>query len=49
MKCNAIHDVEFAICPNCNRPIAILRGLDAGCKPISMVTHQVDPNVIVLR
>ena len=49
MTCNRIHDVEFATCPKCSEPIAILRGLDAACKPITMVTHQVDPKVVVPR
>jgi hypothetical protein len=48
-KCNAIHDVEFGRCPNCDKPIAVLRGLDADCRPIAMVTHRVSPNVIVPR
>lgn len=48
-QCNAIHDVEFRLCPDCHKPIAVLRGLDAGCQPIAMVTHQVAPSVVVPR
>jgi hypothetical protein len=48
-ECNAIHDVEFRLCPDCHKPIAVLRGLDADCQPIAMVTHQVAPTVVVSR
>ena len=30
------------ICPNCAKPISVLRGLNADCKPISMIVHRVD-------
>ena len=45
--CNAAHDVEFQFCPDCHKPIAVLRGMDADCRPITMMTHQVDPKVVV--
>ncbi|MGH7539845.1 MAG: hypothetical protein ACRELC_02490 [Gemmatimonadota bacterium] len=48
-ECNAIHDVEFRLCPNCHEPIAVLRGVDRDCRPIAMVTHQVDRRVVVSR
>jgi hypothetical protein len=40
--CNAIHEVENCICPNCGKPLALLRGFDADCKPITIPTHRVD-------
>jgi hypothetical protein len=47
-SCGEITNVEFAVCPKCDKPIAILRGHEDG-KPIAMVTHRVDPKVIVPR
>ena len=41
-SCNAFHEIECRMCPNCGKPLAVLRGLDADCKPIAMRTHRVN-------
>ena len=41
MNCkSAFHSVDIH-CPNCARPISVLRGLSADCQPISMIVHAV--------
>jgi hypothetical protein len=42
MTCNKFDSIENVVCPQCARPISVLRGFDASCKPISLIVHRVN-------
>ena len=48
-ECNTLHLDEVQLCPKCRKPRAVLRGLDAECKPIVMFTHRVSPTLVGYR